>query len=181
MEVVLLERVDKLGRIGDVVTVKQGYARNFLLPQQKALRATKDNMAYFEQQKAALAAQDDNRRTDAAKQGEALQGVKAVMIRAASETGQLYGSVTARDVADALAEAGHQAPRNAIQLDQGIKRLGVYPIKVALHPEVVVTVTLAVARSAADAQKAFSDDAKATTSKATENAGSDTAEEEMIL
>lgn len=181
MQVVLLERIDKLGRIGDVVNVKDGYARNFLLPQQKALRATKDNLAYFEQQKAALSVQDEARRTDAAKAGEKLKGVKSIMVRAASETGQLYGSVTARDVSDALAADGHQAPRNSIQLDQGIKQLGVYPVKVALHPEVVVTITLAVARSQDEGQALLADDAKAAEVKAIASAGSDAPDEEIIL
>lgn len=155
MQVVLLERVEKLGQIGDVVAVKPGFARNFLLPQNKALRATKDNIAYFEAQKEALLAANDAKRSDAQQQAQKLSGQKFVLLRQASETGVLFGSVMARDVVEAAAEAGFTIPRAAVRLDQGIKSLGVFDVSVALHPEVVVQVTINIARSKEEAAEQF--------------------------
>jgi len=155
MQVVLLERVEKLGQIGDVVAVKPGFARNFLLPQNKALRATKDNIAYFESQKEALMAANAQRRTEAETQGQKLAGQKFVLLRQASETGVLFGSVNARDVVEAAAEASFAVGRAQVRLDQGIKVLGVFDVKIALHPEVVVTVTINIARSKEEAAEQF--------------------------
>jgi large subunit ribosomal protein L9 len=155
MQVVLLERVEKLGQIGDVVNVKDGFARNFLLPQNKALRATKDNIAYFEQQKDALLAANAERRALAEAEAKQLDGQKYVLLRQASEVGVLFGSVNARDVAEVAAEAGFHIQRAHVRLDQGIKALGVYDVKIAPHPEVLVTVTINIARSKEEAVEQF--------------------------
>jgi len=155
MQVVLLERVEKLGQIGDVVNVKPGFARNFLLPQNKALRATQDNIAYFEAQKETLMAANAAKRGQAETQGKKLDGQKFVLLRQASDTGILFGSVGARDVVDAAAENNFTIARSAVRLDQSIKNLGVFDIKIALHPEVVVTVTINIARSKEEAVEQF--------------------------
>lgn len=152
MQVILLERVESLGQMGDVVTVKPGFARNFLLPRQKALRATKDNIAYFEGQKKTLEANNLKRREEAEKVGKKLDGIKAAIIRSASEAGQLYGSVSARDIADAVVEQGFKVDRAQVRMDRAYKLLGLYPVKIALHPEVVVEVTINIARSAEEAK-----------------------------
>jgi large subunit ribosomal protein L9 len=147
MEVILLERVEKLGQMGQVVKVRPGFARNFLLPQKKALRANKANMAIFEQRRSQLEAANLERR------GEAEQvSAKMVVIRQAGESGQLYGSVTARDIAMAITEAGFTVTRGQIVLDKAIKTLGLYPMRVVLHPEVSVQVTANVAQSAEEAE-----------------------------
>ncbi|MBM3485629.1 MAG: 50S ribosomal protein L9 [Alphaproteobacteria bacterium] len=147
MEVILLERVGKLGQMGDVVNVKPGYARNYLLPQKKALRATKENQTYFEGRRAQLEAQNLERRGEAASVAKKLDGLSVVVIRQASETDQLYGSVSARDIADAVTAAGFSVERRQISLDKPIKTVGLHPLRVVLHPEVSVTVTVNVARS----------------------------------
>jgi large subunit ribosomal protein L9 len=152
MQVILLERVENLGQMGDVVTVKPGYARNFLLPRSKALRATKDNVAFFETQKKTLEADNLKRRQEAEKVGKKLDGTKAVIIRQASEAGQLYGSVTARDIADAVVEEGFKVDRSQVRMDRAYKLLGLYPVKVTLHPEVTVEVTINIARSKEEAK-----------------------------
>jgi len=152
MDVILLERIEKLGKIGDVVKVKPGYARNFLLPQKKALRATKGNREYFETQRAALEALNETKLKEASGTSGQLDGLTMTLVRQASETGQLYGSASARDIAEALAALGHKVERRMIRLDQPIKVLGLHPVRVALHPEVVVTVTVNVARSPEEAQ-----------------------------
>ncbi|MFN7133985.1 50S ribosomal protein L9 [Thermaurantiacus tibetensis] len=152
MEVILLERVEKLGRIGDVVKVKPGYARNFLLPRGKALRATEANRAKFEAERAQLEAENARRRAVAEEEAKVIDGLSLVLIRQASNTGALYGSVAARDLAEALAEAGHKVARQAIVLDRPIKTLGLHAVKVVLHPEVAVMVTANVARSAEEAE-----------------------------
>jgi len=152
MQVILLERVESLGQMGDVVTVKPGFARNFLLPRQKALRATKDNIAYFEGQKKTLEANNLKRREEAEKVGKKLDGIKAAIIRSASEAGQLYGSVSARDIADAVVEKGFKVDRSQVRMDRAYKLLGLYPVKIALHPEVVVEVTINIARSEEEAK-----------------------------
>lgn len=155
MQIVLLERVEKLGHIGDVVDVKAGFARNFLLPQNKALRATQDNIAYFESQKEALMAANAQRRGDAEVQAKKLDGQKFVLLRQASETGVLFGSVGARDVVDAAAEKSFAIQRAQVRLDQGIKALGIFDVKVSLHPEVTVSVTINIARSKEEAEEQF--------------------------
>jgi large subunit ribosomal protein L9 len=147
MNVILLERVSKLGQMGDVVKVKPGYARNFLLPQRKALRATKDNITYFESQRKTLEAQNLERRKDAEAVAAKMAELKVTLIRQASEALQLYGSVTSRDLADAAAAAGVKLERSQIELDRPIKALGAHKITVHLHPEVTVEITALVARS----------------------------------
>ena len=151
MDIVLLERVEHLGKLGDVVKVKPGYARNYLLPQKKALRATKSNMAYFEQRKSDLQALNDRSRAEAEGNAKKIEGLAIVVIRQASEAGQLYGSVAARDVAEGAAEQGVTIERRQVVLAEPIKSLGIFPVKVTLHPEVTVQVTVNVARSAEEA------------------------------
>jgi large subunit ribosomal protein L9 len=152
MEVILLERIETLGQMGEVVRVKPGYARNFLLPQKKALRATKDNLAYFETQRAQLEAQNLKRRQDAEGVAKKLEGLQAIILRQAGETGQLYGSVAPRDVAEAVTAAGFTVDRRQVLLDQPIKTLGIFKTRVALHPEVIVGISVNVAQSEEEAQ-----------------------------
>jgi large subunit ribosomal protein L9 len=153
MEVILLERVDSLGNMGEKVRVKPGYARNFLLPQGKALRATEKNVAYFESQKAALEKLNAEKRGEAEKASKKIEGIKIVLIRHASEAGQLYGSVAGRDIAEAINEGGkHNVGRNQVTLNTAIKTLGLFPVTVSLHPEVKVEVTVNVARSQEEAK-----------------------------
>ena len=153
MEVILLEHVEKLGKMGEKVTVKNGYARNYLLPNKKALRATEANLAVYEQQKAELEAHNKKLREEADKLAEALKGFSAVLIRKAAETGQLYGSVTIRDIAAAVKEAGFAVERRQVHLDKTIKDLGVYTVKLNLHPEVSQTILVNVARTDDEAGK----------------------------
>lgn len=152
MDVILLERVEKLGAIGDVVTVKPGYARNFLLPRGKALRATDANRKKFEADRARIEADNAKRRDIARSDAKDIDGVTVVLIRQSSNSGQLYGSAAPRDIADALAAAGHKVNRAQVVLDKPIKMLGVHQVKVALHPEVVVAVKVNVARSPEEAE-----------------------------
>jgi large subunit ribosomal protein L9 len=152
MEVILLERVEKLGRIGDVVNVKPGYARNFLLPRGMALRATDANRARFEAQRTHLEAENQKRRAAAETEAKDIDGIAFVLIRQASNAGALYGSVSARDLSEALGEAGHKVAKSAIVLDRPIKTLGLHAVKVVLHPEVSVMVTANVARSPDEAE-----------------------------
>ena len=152
MQVILLERVAKLGQMGDVVKVKDGYARNFLLPQGKALRASDANIKNFEAQKAQLEARNLETRKEAEALGEKLDGQTYVVIRSASDAGALYGSVTPRDIADAATEAGFTIDRKQITLKAPIKDLGLHDVSVVLHPEVSVTVVVNVARSAEEAE-----------------------------
>ena len=152
MQVILLQRVENLGQMGDVVTVRPGYARNFLLPRQKALRATKDNVAHFDAQKKELEAQNLKRREEAEQVAKKMDGLKIALIRQASEAGHLYGSVSARDIADGVTEKGFKIDRNQVNMDRAYKTLGLFPIKVALHPEVTVEVTINIARSAEEAK-----------------------------
>jgi len=156
IELILLERVEKLGQMGQLVKVRPGYARNYLLPQKKAMRATKDNLAYFDTQRAQLEASNLARKVDAEDVAKKLEGLFVVLIRQAGESGQLYGSVSSRDIADAVTEAGFTVGRQQIVLDRPIKTLGLHPVRVMLHPEVAVTVTANVAQSleAAEMQKA---------------------------
>ena len=153
MEVILLERVAKLGQMGETVRVKDGFARNFLLPQGKALRATKDNKAKFEAMKSQLEARNLEQRGEAEKVGSKLNGHTLTVLRQAAETGQLFGSVTTRDVATLLGEAGFTVSRNQIALNAPIKTIGRHVVPVALHPEVEVTVNVNVARSAEEAER----------------------------
>jgi len=152
IELILLERVEKLGQMGQVVKVKPGFARNYLLPQKKAMRATKENLAYFETQRAQLEANNLQRRTEAAEIGGKLEGLTVVIIRQAGESGQLYGSVSARDIAEAVTEAGFTIEKRQVVLERPIKNLGLHPVRVVLHPEVSVTVTANVAQSAEEAE-----------------------------
>lgn len=152
-QVILLEHVDRLGGIGDTVTVKQGYARNYLLPQGKALRATADNVAYFETQKTALEAENKKKRDAAEKEAKKVQDITIALIRQASEGGQLYGSVAARDIAEeASAKSGMSIGRSQIDLNQNFKTIGLFPVTIALHPEVKVEITVNIARSEEEAK-----------------------------
>ncbi|PZP55990.1 MAG: 50S ribosomal protein L9 [Micavibrio aeruginosavorus] len=150
-EIILLERVESLGQMGDVVKVKSGYARNFLLPKKKALRATKENVAYFETQKKVLEATNLKKRDEAATLAKKVDGLKVVIIRQAAEAGQLFGSVSSRDIAEAITAAGVKVDRNQVQVNQAFKLIGLFPVSVALHPEVKSTVTLNIARSEEEA------------------------------
>jgi large subunit ribosomal protein L9 len=147
MDIILLERIEKLGSIGDVVTVKDGYARNFLLPQKKALRANDANRKVFEANRDRLEKENAERRTAAQAQGEKVEGAEVVLIRAASNAGQLYGSVSVRDIVAGLAEQGHDVDKRMVVLGAPIKNIGMHNVTVALHPEVRVTVKANVARS----------------------------------
>jgi len=153
VELILLQRVEKLGQMGELVRVKPGYARNFLLPQKKAIRASKDNLAKFEQQRAQLEAQNIKRREEAERIAERVGGLSVVIIRQAGESGSLYGSVSSRDIADGCTEAGLTINRNQVVLEQPIKSLGLTVVRVVLHPEVSIPVTVNVARSLEEAEK----------------------------
>jgi large subunit ribosomal protein L9 len=152
MDVILLERVEKLGAIGDVVSVKTGFARNYLLPNKKALRANEANKKVFEANRANIEADNANRRSDAEKASKGIDGKTITLIRQASNTGQLYGSVSARDLGDALSEDGVKLARNQIVLDKPIKTIGLSQVRIALHPEVSVTIKVNVARSPEEAE-----------------------------
>ncbi|HEX8382474.1 MAG TPA: 50S ribosomal protein L9 [Sphingomonas sp.] len=151
MDVILLERVEKLGAIGDVVTVKDGFARNFLLPRKKALRANEANRRVFDSNRARIESDNANRRGEAEAEAKTFEGVSVTLIRQASNTGQLYGSVAVRDLVDSLVADGHKVAKSAIVLDRPIKAIGVYDVRVSLHPEVAVTVKVNVARSPEEA------------------------------
>jgi large subunit ribosomal protein L9 len=153
MQVILLERVEKLGQMGDEVRVKDGFARNFLLPQKKALRATKANREYFAGQKAQLEAQNLQRKSEAEKIAKKLDGKIFALLRQAGDRGQLYGSVSPRDIATAISEGGFTVNRTQVPLDKAIKSIGLAPVSVVLHPEVRVTVTINVARTEDEAER----------------------------
>ena len=153
MKVILLERVERLGALGDVVTVKDGFARNFLLPRSKALRANSANMKVFEGRRVEIEAGNAKAREAASKSGEKLDGSSYVMIRQAGESGHLYGSVAGRDVADAVNAEGGKVEKSMVVLDKPIKTLGIHAVKVRLHPEVTITVTINIARSADEAER----------------------------
>jgi large subunit ribosomal protein L9 len=153
MKVILLERVEGWGGLGDVVNVKDGYARNFLLPRQKALRATEANLKVFEGQRVDIEARNAKAKEAAEKSGEKLDGTTYVLIRQAGESGQLYGSVSGRDVADAVNAEGGKVERAMVVLDKPIKTLGLHEVKIRLHPEVAITVTLNIARSQDEAER----------------------------
>ncbi len=152
MDIILLERIGNLGQIGDVVSVKDGYARNFLLPQKKALRANAANKKVFEANRDRLVSENAEKRTDAEKQGEKVADTEIILIRAASNAGQLYGSVNVRDVAIALADKGHDIDKKQVIMGAPIKTIGMYDVTIALHPEVEVTVKANVARSDDEAE-----------------------------
>ena len=153
MQVVLLERIGKLGQMGDVVSVKEGFARNFLLPRGKALRATKTNIARFEQDRAQREARNLELKKEAEAVNQKLDGSSFIMIRTAGDTGQLYGSVASRDVADAVTAGGFSIARQQVALDRPIKSLGLHPVSVVLHPEVAAKITVNVARSQDEAER----------------------------
>ncbi|QDZ01023.1 50S ribosomal protein L9 [Nitratireductor mangrovi] len=153
MEVILLERIARLGQMGDTVKVRDGFARNFLLPKGKALRANEANKKKFEGQRAQLEARNLERKSEAEQVAEKLDGKSFVVVRAAAETGQLYGSVSTRDISDLLTEEGFSVGRNQVELNQPIKAIGLTNVVIALHPEVEVTVTLNIARSADEAER----------------------------
>jgi large subunit ribosomal protein L9 len=148
MQVILLERISRLGSVGDTVKVRDGFARNFLLPQKKALRATQDNVAYFETKRASLEQQNAQTRAVAEKRAAGMVNLAVTVIRQAADDGKLYGSVAVRDIADALKEAGHEVERRFIDLKTAIKNLGVYEAVIHLHPEVSVPLKINVARNA---------------------------------
>jgi len=151
MEVILLERVEKLGQMGDIVNVKPGYARNFLLPREKALRATEENKKRFDEQRAQLEADNLKLRQEADAVAKKMEGLSVILIRQAGEAGHLYGSVVARDIANEVTEAGFTISRSQVQLAAPIKTLGLFDVIISLHPEVAVTVSANVARSADEA------------------------------
>ena len=153
MQVILLQRISRLGQMGDIVNVKDGYARNFLLPQKKALRATEDNRKHFESQRAQLEANNLELKKEAEAVAEKLNNKVFVAIRSAGDTGQLYGSVATRDIAEVVTAGGFTIDRRQVILERPIKNLGLHPVRVALHPEVVVTVSLNVARSEDEAER----------------------------
>ncbi|WP_174285828.1 50S ribosomal protein L9 [Sphingomonas bacterium] len=152
MDVILLERVEKLGAIGDVVKVKDGFARNFLLPNKKAMRANEANRKVFENNRARIESDNANRRGEAEKDAASFKDATVTLIRQASNTGQLYGSVAVRDLIEALVADGHKVGKSQVVLDKPIKAIGLYEVKVALHPEVSVTVKVNVARSPEEAE-----------------------------
>jgi len=152
MDVILLERVEKLGNIGDVVSVKPGFARNFLLPRHKALRASEANKKRFESNRAQIEADNAGRRDIAVADSKAIDGKSIILIRQASNTGQLYGSVATRDLAEALTADGAKVTRNQVILDKPIKALGLYEVKISLHPEVTIVVKVNIARSPEEAE-----------------------------
>ena len=153
MEVILLERIERLGQMGDVVNVKNGYARNYLLPQKKALRKTKDNMAFFESKRKEYEAHNLKLKAEAEAMAEKMKGLSVVIIRQAAETGQLYGSVTVRDIAEAIHDAGFKVERRQIDLNQPFKNMGIFDVRLSLHPDVAQTVRVNIARTADEAKK----------------------------
>ena len=152
MQIILLERVEKLGQMGDEVSVKPGYARNFLLPQNKAVRATEANRRRFEAQRAELEARNLERKSEAERVAQDLEGLSVVLIRAASDTGQLYGSVNARDISDAVSAKGVKISRGQVMMERPVKTIGIFDFRVQLHPEVIVTVHINVAQSQEEAE-----------------------------
>ncbi|MBY0337131.1 MAG: 50S ribosomal protein L9 [Acetobacteraceae bacterium] len=153
IDLILMQRVEKLGQMGERVSVKPGYARNFLLPQGKAIRATKANLERFEKERAQLEAQNLKRREEAERIAERMEGLSVILIRTAGESGSLYGSVSARDIAEACKEAGLTVGRQQVQLDAPIKTTGLTTVRVELHPEVMLPVVVNVARSQEEAEK----------------------------
>lgn len=179
MEVILLERVDNLGAIGDVVKVKNGFARNYLLPQHKALLATDANKARFERERAAIEARNEKARAAAQSEGQSIDGTTYVLIRQAGETGQLYGSVAARDIADAVNAAGHKVERKHVAIQQPIKAIGMHEVTIRLHPEVALKVTLNVARSPDEAERQAKGENVIASAQAADKAADDEAAREI--
>ena len=153
MEIILLERVDKLGKLGDVVNVKPGYARNYLLPTGKALRANKANREKFEAERSDRESRNAEARSSAEGAMKNMEGLSVILVRAASEMGQLFGSVSARDIAEAVGEVGHSIEKRQVVMDKAIKTLGLFPVRVNLHAEVQIEVIVNIARSAEEAKK----------------------------
>ncbi|WP_208437509.1 50S ribosomal protein L9 [Bartonella taylorii] len=153
MDIILLERIPRLGQMGDIVSVKDGYARNFLLPQGKALRANEANKKHFEIQRAQLEARNLERKSEAQKVAEKLDGKSFIAVRSAGETGQLYGSVSTRDISEIITDEGFSIGRNQVELNHPIKTIGLHTITLTLHPEVQISVIINVARSASEAQR----------------------------
>jgi large subunit ribosomal protein L9 len=151
MDVILMERITRLGAIGDVVKVKNGYARNFLIPMKKALRASDDNKKVFEERRAEIEAKNASLRGEAEKRAEKLNALKLTLVRQASQEGKLYGSVTVRDVAEVLKESGNEVPNSQIVLSGTVKTIGEYPVRLALHAEVNATITINVIRNESEA------------------------------
>jgi len=152
VDLILLERVEKLGQMGQRVKVKPGFARNYLLPQKKAMRATKENLAYFESRRAQLEANNLHRKSEATEIGAKLEGLSVILVRQAGEGGQLYGSVSVRDIAEAVSGAGFTIEKRQVVLERPIKNLGLHSLRIVLHPEVSVAITANVARSAEEAE-----------------------------
>jgi large subunit ribosomal protein L9 len=152
VDLILLERVEKLGQMGQLVRVRPGFARNYLLPQKKALRATKENLAYFESQRTQLEANNLQRKSEATEVGARIEGLSVVIVRQAGESGQLYGSVSARDLAQAVTEAGFTIEKSQIVLERPIKNLGIHSVRIVLHPEVSIMITANIAQSAEEAK-----------------------------
>lgn len=161
MEVILLERVGRLGTVGDVVKVKNGYGRNYLLPQQKALRASKENKAIFEQRRAEIEALNASTRKEAEKRAKAMGSLSLTLVRQASEDGKLYGSVTVRDLVEGLKAQGHALDRKQLQLSANIKNTGSYHADIILHPEVIVALTLHVVRNESETPQEVPEDLRA--------------------
>ncbi|WP_019219678.1 50S ribosomal protein L9 [Bartonella florencae] len=153
MDIILLERIPRLGQMGDIVSVKDGYARNFLLPQGKALRANEDNKKHFEIQRTQLEARNLERKSEAQEVAEKLDGKSFIAVRSAGETGQLYGSVSTRDISEIITSEGFSIGRNQVELNHPIKTIGLHTITLSLHPEVQISVIINVARSASEAQR----------------------------
>lgn len=177
MEVILLERIENLGQMGDVVKVKPGYGRNYLLPQKKALRSNKENLAIFEAQKAQLEAANLKRKAEAEQIADKMKALKLVVIRQAAETGQLYGSVTGRDIRDAIRDSGFNIDRRQVVLDVPFKEVGEFSVRIALHPDVSQNVTVVIARSQEEIDRAEAAKAKAAAKAAKEAAAAEKVEE----
>ena len=161
MEIILLERIDRLGQMGDVVNVKNGYARNYLFPQHKALRKTADNMKLFESKRKEYEAINAKLKSEAEEMAKKMAGLSVTIIRQAAETGQLYGSVTGRDICDAIAEAGFKIQRRQVKINEAFKVMGMFDVAIALHPDVEQTVRVVIARSEVEAKKVKEKKAKA--------------------
>lgn len=155
MEIILLEKVERLGQMGDVVNVKNGYARNYLLPQKKALRKTKENLAIFESKRKEYEAYNLKLKAEAEEMASKMADLSVIIIRQAAETGQLYGSVTMRDICEAIREAGFKIERSQIDLGQPFKNLGIFDVRLSLHPDVSQTVRVNIARSEDEAKRSF--------------------------
>jgi large subunit ribosomal protein L9 len=179
MEIILLERVENLGAIGDVVKVKNGFARNYLFPQHKALLATDANKARFERERVAIEARNEKAKAAAEAEGKSIDGATYVLIRQAGETGQLYGSVAARDISDAAYAAGHKIERKHVALNQPIKTIGVHEVTIRLHPEVSFKISINVARSPDEAERQAKGENVIAAGQAADKAADDEAAKEI--